>query len=101
MDCFFPLVQLNMNYWLSILHVREYEKDKQNSREVPSLSSDLPPPRWDLVVTLKQLLRNSHRRRSTLHPPYPSTMGFSDNPELRNAGLIPLSTTEIKQLSKE
>ena len=87
-----------MNYWLTILHVREYENDKKSPKET---SSDFPPPRWDLVVTLKQLLRNNHRRRSTLHSPRPSTMGFSDNPELRNAGIIPLSTTEIKQLTKE
>ncbi len=92
-----------MNYWLSILHVREYETDK--SASTPSSSSsaspDVPRPRWDLVVALKQLLRSHHHSRSTLHPPRPSTMGFSDTPKLRNAGIVPFNTAEIKQLSKE
>ena len=91
-----------MNYWLSILHVREYESDKKHTDEKPSSShSDLPSPRWDLVVVLKQLLRKHHRVRSMLHPPQPSTMGFTDKPDLRKAGVIPLNTSEIKQRSKE
>ena len=92
-----------MNYWLSILHVREYENDEKDPPKEMSSSSrlELPTPRWDLVVVLKQLLRKQHRGRSTLHPPYPSTMGFTDKPELRKAGVLPLSTSEIKQLSKE
>ena len=89
-----------MNYWLSILHVREYETDKSPT-STPSSSPDAPRPRWDLVVALKQLLRNHHHGRSTLHPPRPSTMGFSDAPKLRNAGIVPFNTAEIKQLSKE
>ena len=94
--------QLNMNYWLSILHVREYESDEKRTEEKSSPSrSDLPSPRWDLVVVLKQLLRKHHRVRSTLHPPQPSTMGFTDKPDLRKAGVIPLNISEIKQRSKE
>ena len=93
-----------MNYWLSILHVREYENDRSTSHPPTSSSTssaDLPRPRWDLVVALKQLIRSHHHSRSTLHPPRPSTMGFSDSPKLRNAGVVPLNTAEIKQLSKE
>lgn len=91
-----------MSYWLSVLHVREYEGDTEKPNETSALlsASHLPRPRWDLVVTLKQLLRDSHCTRSTLHPPRPSTMGFSEIPKLRNAGIAPLSTSEIKQLSK-
>ena len=94
-----------MNYWLSILHVREYETDQSRPpTSIPSSSSSLPDsprPRWDLVIALKQLLRSHHHGRSTLHPPRPSTMGFSDAPMLRNAGIVPFNTAEIKQLSKE
>lgn len=99
-------IQLNMNYWLSILHVREYETSKFTPHPLTSTSttsppSDLPRPRWDLVVTLKWLLRGHHHGRSTLHPPRPSTMGFSESPKLRLAGIVPFNTAEIKQLSKE
>ena len=97
-------IQLNMNYWLSILHVREYETSKFTPHPLTSTTSspsDLPRPRWDLVVTLKWLLRGHHHGRSTLHPPRPSTMGFSESPKLRLAGIVPFNTAEIKQLSKE
>ena len=82
-----------MDYWLSIVYIREYD----DGSSVSSASS-FPSPRWDLVVALKQLLCTSHRQRASLVKPRPSTAGFQEQPELRNAGIVPLKGHELKQL---
>ena len=58
--------------------------------------TDLPPPRWDLVVAAKQLLRQKHHHNASLHPPRPTTAMFTGNPVLQNAGANALSENQIK-----
>lgn len=77
-----------------MLHVREYDQSPPASVS----SSSFPPPRWDLVVALKQLLRETHRKRTTLVMPRPSTAGFLEQPDARNAGVVPLKSQDLKQL---
>lgn len=84
---------------MSVLHVREYDQSPPPvSASSSSSSSPFPPPRWDLVVALKQLLRETHRKRTTLVTPRPSTAGFLEQPEVRNAGVVPLKLQDLKQL---
>ena len=59
-------------------------------------TSSLPPVRWDLVVAAKQLLRQKHLRAASLFPPRPTTMRYTDNPTLQNAGANALSEAQIK-----
>ena len=85
---------------MSIIYV--HERDRTPSTSGTS-STSWPSPRWDLVVALKQLLRESHRQRATLAVPHPSTMGFQEfiidakSADLaRNAGVIPLKGKDFK-----
>jgi len=57
--------------------------------------------RWSLVVTLKQLLRENHHHNASLNYPHPATANFNETPEMRNAGVVPLKATQLKQLSHE
>ena len=50
------------------------------------------------MVALKQLLRESHKQRTSLVVPRPSTAGFQDKPEMRNAGVVPLKSKQLKEL---
>lgn len=76
-----------------MIHVREFDNPSESQSSPP-----LPPVRWDLVVALKQLLRESHRKQATLVKPRPSTAGFLERPEVRNAGVTPLKGRDAMQL---
>ena len=83
-----------MDYWLSVLHVREYDSD---GRQRPT-AGDLPPLRWDLVVALKQLLRESHNRRANIQAPHPTTASFVESPMLRNVGVSAIKASQLKKM---
>jgi len=59
---------------------------------------NLTPVRWELVVALKQLLRENHHHSASLNSPHPATARFNETPEIRNAGAVPLKTSQLNQL---
>lgn len=77
--------------WLSVMHMREYEGDNPTQESQQSL--DLSP-RWHLVIALKQLLREKHRKVSTLEEPRPATSGFTDHTRVSTDSVVPLKAKD-------
>lgn len=71
--------------------MREYDGDN-TAREFQQ-PLDLAP-RWHLVVALKQLLREKHRKVSTLEQPRPATSGFTDHTRVNSASVVPLKNKD-------
>ncbi len=93
---FLPLIQLSLDCWLSVIHVREYDQPSVPSSSFPP--PPFPPVRWDLTVALKLLLRENHGKQATLVKPRPSTAGFVERPESRNAGVVPVKGVALTQM---
>ncbi|XP_019855424.1 PREDICTED: mediator of RNA polymerase II transcription subunit 17-like [Amphimedon queenslandica] len=89
-------IPLTTKVWLSVLLVREYDRDKKNDKAPPPDS--LPSPNWELTVSFKQLLRANHQYIAMPRPPRPSNARPYISQEMREAGASAYSTAALKQL---
>ena len=73
-------------------HTHTHTQHKQGNLKLPDIR-----PNWELLVRVKQALRDIHRSNASVPLPQPATATF-DSHDLQNAGVNALTSSQIQTM---